>query len=138
MRPRDLLALKWRDVDLRRCSIEFRYASGRISTKKINSVRRKWLEGAYEVSKSDFVIEWGNQQVLEIKRGFQMTAKRSGIICTPMTLYRSAVDLAAKSLPSIGSLDELEDAFAMSAQSTWWSEDDDEVIKNICNPSQRK
>ena len=132
MRPRDLLALKWSDVDLRRCSIEFRYASGRISTKKINSVSRKWLEGAYEVSKSDFVIEWGNQQVLEIKRGFQMTAKRSGLICTPMTLYRSAVDLAAKSSPSIGSLGELEDALdSMTAQMASWSEDKDEVINEV-------
>jgi integrase len=105
-RPKELLALKWGDVDLRRRLMEFRDSSGRGTVKNFSPVVHKWLVRAHEASKSDFVIEWGNQQVVEIKRGFQMAARRAGVICTPMTLYRSAVDLAAKSSPTIKSLGE--------------------------------
>ncbi len=124
-RPKDLLALEWSDVDLRRRLIKFRDSRGRVTVESFSPVVHKWLVRAHEASKSDFVIEWGNQQVVEIKRGFQMVAKRAGVICTPMTLYRSAVDLAAKSSPSLRSLEEIEDALdSMSAQVASWSEDE--------------
>jgi site-specific recombinase XerD len=137
-RPKDLLALKWTDVDLIRCLMEFRDAHGRVTAKKFNEVVRKWLVRAYEVSKSDFVIEWGAQQVVEIKRGFQMTAKRAGVICTPMALYRSAADLAAKTSPSIRSLGTLEDTLdSMAAQITSLSEDGFEVMNEVRKQAQR-
>jgi integrase len=139
LRRKDLLALKWTDVDLRRRLIEVRDARGRITTKKFDQVAQKWLVRAYEVSKSDFVIEWGAKEVVENNRGFQMTAKRAGVICTPMTLYKSAADLAAKSSPSIRSLGELEDALdTMAAQITSGSEDEHEVVDQVCKPSRRK
>jgi integrase len=82
-RPKDLLALKWSEVDLSRRLIEFRDSRGRVTMKSFSPVVHKWLVRAHEASKSDFVIEWGNQQVVEIKRGLQMVAKRAGVICTP-------------------------------------------------------
>ena len=137
-RPKDLLALKWTDVDLRRCLMEFRDTRGRVTVTKFNQVARKWLVRAYEVSKSDFVIEWGAQQVVEIKRGFQMTAKRAGVICTPMALYRSAADLAAKSSPSIISLGTLENILdSIAPQLASWSEDESDLMNEVRRQAQR-
>ena len=118
LRPRELLSLKWSNVDLRRRVIEFRDVRGRPTSTRLDPIAQKWFLRAYEASKSDFVIEWGDQQVAEIKKGFQMTARRAGVICTPMTLYRSAVDLAAKSSPSIASLTEFENSFNSSEADT--------------------
>ena len=57
--------------------MKLRDSYGRITTKRLKLVAQKWLVRAHDFSKSDFVIEWGNQQVVEIKRGFQMN-KASG------------------------------------------------------------
>ncbi len=57
--------------------MEFRDSSGRGTVKRFSPVVYKWLVRAHEASKSDFVIEWGDRQVVEIKRGFQMAAKTS-------------------------------------------------------------
>ena len=76
-RPKELLALKWAEVDLRRRLMEFRDSSGRGTAEELAPVVHKWLVRAQEASKSDFVIEWGDRQVVEIKRGFQMAAGQS-------------------------------------------------------------
>jgi integrase len=139
LRPRELLSLKWSNVDLRRRVIEFRDVRGHPTSTRLDSIAQKWFLRAYEASKSDFVIEWGNQQVAEIKKGFQMTAKRAGVICTPMTLYRSAVDLAAKSSPSIVSLTEFENSLnSILAQFPTSSEADTEVIAYVAGPSSQE
>jgi integrase len=139
-RPKELLALKWAEVDLRRQLMAFRDSSGRGTVKSFSPVVHKWLVRAHESSKSDFVIEWGDRQVVEIKRGFQMAARRAGVICTPMTLYRSAVDLAAKSSPSIKSLGDFEHAVdSMESQMRPRSEDEYESVRyEVYNPSRRK
>jgi hypothetical protein len=68
-----------------------------------------------------------------------MTAKRAGVICTPMTLYRSAVDLAAKSSPSIASLTEFENSFnSILAQFPQSSEADIEEIAYVAGPSSQE
>jgi len=138
-RPKELLALRWSEVDLGQRLMEFRNGRGRIASKGFNPAAKQWLIRAYEASKSDFVIEWGDQNVAEIKRGFQMTAKRAGVICTPMTLYRSVVDLAAKSSPSIKSLEEFRESLdPAEVQAAEWSEEDVEVLSELGGQSRWK
>jgi integrase len=136
-RPKDLLALKWTDVDLGRCVLKGRDGRGRITVTSFSQAARKWLVRAYEVSKSDFVIEWGDQQVVEIKRGFQMTAKRAGIVCTPMMLYRSAAELAAKSSPSIISLGTEDTLDSIVPQLASLNEDESDLMNEVRQQAQR-
>jgi integrase len=75
LRPRELLSLKWSNVDLRRRVIEFHDVPGRPTSTRLDPIAQKWFLRAYEGSKSDFVIEWGDQQVAEIKKRFSDDSK---------------------------------------------------------------
>ena len=94
-----ILELKWKQVDLDARVIDFNEL-GREQTNKyraavpINDFLYKVLLEARKASVTDYVIEYGGERVLDIKKGFAAACKRAGLKeVTPKTLRKTAATI---------------------------------------------
>ena len=100
-----LLALTWDRVDLERRRIDLRDPDRPVTRKgrarvPINDTLLQALTEAQKGATSPYVIEWGGEQVLSVKKGIGAAARRAEVKCSPHVLrHTSAVWMAEEGIP---------------------------------------
>ncbi len=90
-----ILDLTWDRVDLDRRLIDFNPVRRERTTKgrgvvPINARAHEALIAAKPGAMTDYVIEWGGEQIGSIKKGLQRASARSGVYCTSHVLRHTA------------------------------------------------
>ena len=91
-RKSPILELKWQQVNMRGRLIEFNPPGRRQTNKRrvpvpINDTLYAALKDALELAQTDYVVEYGGQRVMDVKKGFAAACVRAGIKdVTPHTL----------------------------------------------------
>lgn len=98
-----ILQLKWQQVDMKKRLIDFN-APGRVRTNKrraivpINNILYATLKEALEAAQTDYVIEYGNSPVIDIKGSFNRVAEKAGMPwVTPHVMRHTGATLMALS-----------------------------------------
>lgn len=101
-----ILELRWAQVDFGRARIDFGKAptatKGRAIT-PMNDSARAALVAARKAATSDYVIEYGGEQVESVKKGFAAACRRAGLTgVSPHTLrHTAAVWMAEAGVPMV-------------------------------------
>jgi integrase len=100
-----LLGLTWDRVDLERRRIDLRDPDRPVTRKgrarvPINDSLFEALEEAKRGALTPYVIEYGGEQVLSVKKGVGAAGKRAGLKCSPHVLrHTAAVWMAERGVP---------------------------------------
>lgn len=100
-----LLGLTWDRVDLANRCIDLRDPDRPVTRKgrarvPINDTLLEALTEARRGATSPYVIEWGSEQVLSVKKGIGAAARRAGVKCSPHVLrHTAAVWMAEEGIP---------------------------------------